>query len=161
MYEHVCDGHRGFNGIRQRFGMTTVDPDKNPYCDPCKQFDSKAQKQRRKPSSLKSSKTLVQRVLQCIHIDKGFMPTADWNGSRYFQIIVDVLSRKMWEQQLITKGQDFAEFEAWLKRMLAEKPHLKLVDVVCDNEYDKENFNELATAHGFRIDNKSPHTGKA
>ena len=161
IHVHESGGHFGFNRIRAQHGMPTLPTGQLPVCRPCIKWNSKAAPIKRKKKPDQISKNQVSRVLQVVHIDKGHMPVSTWDGEFYFQVIVDFYSRKIWQQKLQTKNQDFAAFLCWFKQVRAEKPNNRIVELIADNEYDKGCFQELAKQEGFKIQPQSAHTGKA
>jgi hypothetical protein len=67
-------------------------------------------KKNKKKSKVKRTEESL-KVLEELHIDKGYFNVATWNGERYFQVVVDGKSRKVWLQLLRRKSDGVAAFE--------------------------------------------------
>ena len=144
--------------------MSTLPPEQLPKCKSCLKWNAKAKPTKRRKSNKSDQKNSAEaalRPLHTVHVDKGYMPVSTWDREFYFQVIVDFCTRRIWQQRLTLKSQDFEAFKWWYKQVRAEKPNCSLVKLICDNEYDKGNFRGLAKDEGFLLSPKSAYTGKA
>jgi hypothetical protein len=142
--------------------MPVLPKTKLPKCDSCEKWNSKAMPNRRS-SKGKYVDNYVQsiRPFEHLQIDIGHMPSPDWLGRQYFQVVGDVASRKAWLQVLSRRSYGFDAF-AWLyRRLKVEKPHAKLKSLRGDGEYGGRQWLGLAREEGFILNIASPHSGKA
>ena len=161
IHEHESCGHQGYNKIRARHGMPVLPTEQLRKCAACQKWNQKAARINRKKSKTKKVCKTVTRVFQRISIDKAYMPVATWDEEPWFQVIVDFLSRKVWQQRLKFKSNDFPAFQSFYNHRKAEKPDAMLYEIECDNEYNKSNFIEMGKQEGFVMVPQSATTGKA
>ena len=104
--EHESRGHEGFNKIRLRHGLPALPASQLPSCKACSVWNTKVPPKKKRKKKKKSNE-VATRPFQLWQIDKGYMPAATWKGEFYFQIVVDLYSRKMWVTFQSLKSEDF------------------------------------------------------
>ena len=161
MYEHNSRGHPGFNKLRREHGMTTVDAGQFPKCHHCLKWNTAAAPTKKKRRKKKEEKIDSELPLSEVHGDIAYLTVGTWDKEHYFQILVDVKTRKIWIQLLRLKGDHFDAFAWWYGRMVVEKPHLRLKKLTVGGEHDTKRFRQLALDRGFKLNILSPHSGKA
>jgi transposase InsO family protein len=98
--------------------------------------------------------------LDLVHVDlHGPMKTPTMSGAKYFLLLVDDFSRKMWVYFLNKKSDCFSKFVAW--KYLVEKQTGKQVKALrSDNggEFVSTQFKELCKREGIHRKYTTPYT---
>ena len=157
-FEHQARGHQSFAGIRRDFSLPSVPPENELVCDDCLLWKTK---NKSIPRAKKAKPRHVTRLLEEVEIDIGHVSCASWNRKHYFQLIVDLLSKKYFIEALTFKSQHFEAFRWIFNRWRIEKPHLALKTLRGGNEYNTKNFQQHAKENGYTIDLVPEHSGKA
>lgn len=157
-HEHVSRNHVAFSTIRRELGLPPSSTDEKSDCDSCLRWNTKT-----KPKSKKKSKNKkkIKKVLEEVEIDIGYMNVPTWNMEFYFQVVVDVASRKFFTTLMKLKSQSFEAWQWVFKRWLTEKPHLRLGKLRGGCEYLTNVFKKHAKENGYQLDITSPHSEKA
>ena len=155
--EHLDSGHQSYSGIRAKYNMAAVLPKDELKCEPCARWKTK-----RAPTKRKHKKTKPPTaILEVIETDIATIPYMSYDNEWYFQIYVDVFSRKYWHSSLQLKSQHFQAWKWLYERLRVIKPNTKLKRIRGGGEYDTNEFKEHSLANGYLLDITSPHTEKA
>jgi hypothetical protein len=162
--EHRARMHTSFARIRRLFNQPTIQPHHELNCDSCKiaRPKTKHKKRGRRGKKRKLAVPVVPlEALDEVQIDIGHFSFATWALEFYFQMVVDVGTRKIWVPLMRFKDESFPSFEFIHRRWRVTKPHRHLKKLTGGGEYYTKDFIAHSKLHGYLLNVLSPYTEKA
>ena len=161
--EHIADGHRDFNATLKDHGLPATGKESHPTCTGCEKWKPRtaAKTSKKKTVTTVTKHQKIASVLDIVEIDIGVMSYPTWKKEFYFQVAVDVKSRKGFISLMQLKSQSFHAFKYLYQYWSAQKPHLKLKCLRGGGEYNTKEFKEHAEQNGYVLDITSAYSEKA
>jgi hypothetical protein len=112
-----------------------------PRCDACLKWNMKAHAKTKKIKSPPLSPEMeIKGPMDRFQIDIGHMNIGTQARQFYFQVCVDIHTRRVFVQLLRLRSECGPAFEALLTRLRVQKPHLRLKVLEGDGEYSSGFF---------------------
>ena len=99
-------------------------------------------------------------ILELVHMDLcGPMKTTTLGGARYFMLIIDDFSRKVWVYLLVEKSQAFTKFQEWVA-LVENETSKKVRKIRSDNggEFISQAFHRFCSERGIARQFSTPNT---